>query len=721
MKKVVFFLAVLCLAAGALAQEAEDDLVQITPQAGGWEIEQLFRTISEYTGQSIVFDPASPQIRGRKIEFVGTQTVPRSKLFEWFQSLLSFQRLVLVPVGPVNHVQWMALDLNAPQITNRPIFVAEDDLESFADRDGVYIVSTITVKNLTDTSRARNALAQLSTRQIGRINDVPGNLAFVVGDFAPVVASMNRLLRAMDKEPIEYNPVPMTYPLKEAVAAEVEPILLQLLATDDQARAARRTQQPGVPEKPGPQIIADTRQDAIIVYAVPEDQERIGDLIRLLDQEVVYKRGNIHIRPIKHTNATELASLLSELISGTGLGTSGSSRTPRQPGRPGTGPASAGQLTGQGDPVLVADDRSNSLLIQASATQLADLEDIIRQIDVPRDQVLVEAALVELSVDDLFRFGMELVSATTQRDPNERTFFGATQYGLSTLTDTDDDGIVDTNIPTINTGLIAGIYDNKRFPVLLQALQTEGRAQALSIPSVVVENGAQATMKVEDEVPYQIRSTDQSGNTNFSVEFTQAEISLDISPHISSDNYLRLHIVQKVQSFGTRSSENFPPPKTARELETDIVVPDGYTVVMGGLMDKKTTKSKSGIPYLRDIPILEYLFGTESETTSTTSLFLFVTPHILRQGDQGHFDDYHRQSWERKMLADRLIEQVIDIPNSRFRDKPLLPEGELERIQDSGFLDMPRYKSRPTPQMTADEARRRFDDLKTGNGEESQR
>ena len=90
--------------------------------------------------------------------------MPKEDLFAWFQSLLSFQRLILVPVGPREHEQWMALDLNASQITNRPIFVPEDDIENWADRDGVYIVSTITVKNMGDTSRARNALRANSDR-----------------------------------------------------------------------------------------------------------------------------------------------------------------------------------------------------------------------------------------------------------------------------------------------------------------------------------------------------------------------------------------------------------------------------------------------------------------------------------------------------------------------------------------------------------------------------
>ena len=250
--------------AQGLTEPGSEEIIQVQPKEGGWHLEELFRTISAYTEQSIVYDPQSPLIKGRKVELVGVQEVPREKLFEWFQSLLSFQRLILVPVGPENHEQWMALDVNAPQIQSRPIFVSENQIMEMADRDGVYVVTTITVKNLTDTSRARNALAQLSTRQIGRINDVPGNLAFVVADFAPVVASMYQLLKAMDVKPLEYIAIGETYRLTHAVATEVEPILLDLLQTVQPQRPAGRGTT-AAPEKPEPRIIADTRQDAILV------------------------------------------------------------------------------------------------------------------------------------------------------------------------------------------------------------------------------------------------------------------------------------------------------------------------------------------------------------------------------------------------------------------------------------------------------------------------
>jgi general secretion pathway protein D len=374
--------------------------------------------------------------------------------------------------------------------------------------------------------------------------------------------------------------------------------------------------------------------------------------------------------------------------------------------------------------VIVADTRTNSLLIQATRTQLDDLEGIIEQIDVPRDQVLVEAALIELAIDDLIRFGVEVTSASP--DPEKTAAFGRSAFGLTTLSDTDADGIPDINVPNFSqAGLTAGLFDKDNFPVVLQALATTTNARALSMPSAVVEDGAQARMTVTDQVPFQIRSTAPGGETNFSVDFTDAEITLDISPHISSDNYLRLHIVQTVQSFRGQTSPDLPPPRTSREIETDIVVPDGYTVVMGGLITENTSDTVEGIPLLMDIPLLGHIFRSTRKSTTTTSLFLFVTPHILKNlataGQE--FADYHRVTWERKLLADRLLDKAVEIYHTRFKlgEDTEKEKDDLEKIQDSGYLDKPRYKTRPRAEMNAEEAWKRFRDLskeKTKKGED---
>ena len=209
----VLAVAALFLTVPAISQELAvsgkaEDLYRFMPGKGGDDIETLVEIIEKETDVAIVLDPNSPQVRGRKITVKGVVTIPRKKIFHWMQSLFSFHRLIFVPVGPKEGNVYALHDMNSPQITTRPIHVPEAEIEKWADRDGVYIVTTVSLKHLSDTSRARNALAQLSTRQIGRINDIPQSRSFVIGDFAPVVYAQWKLLKEMDLVAATAPPLP---------------------------------------------------------------------------------------------------------------------------------------------------------------------------------------------------------------------------------------------------------------------------------------------------------------------------------------------------------------------------------------------------------------------------------------------------------------------------------------------------------------------------------
>ena len=195
----------MCVAAmPAVSQEAAKDaggeVWVLEPAEGGILLADLLTAVAEVTDVPIVYDPASPLLK-QKVKFLETVRVPRDEVFRWLQSVLVFSRIVLVPIGPGR--DWMVKDLNDPMAFAHPTYVPEAEIEEWKDRDGVYIVSTVRLNHLKDTTRARNALAQLSTRAAGRVNDVPNARAVVIGDYAPVVYSMWKLLKAMDVEEID--------------------------------------------------------------------------------------------------------------------------------------------------------------------------------------------------------------------------------------------------------------------------------------------------------------------------------------------------------------------------------------------------------------------------------------------------------------------------------------------------------------------------------------
>ena len=172
-----------------------------------------------------------------------------------------------------------------------------------------------------------------------------------------------------------------------------------------------------------------------------------------------------------------------------------------------------------------------------------------------------------------------------------------------------------------------------------------------------------------------------------------------------------------MQSFRAQTNISLPPPRTSREIETDIVIPDGYTVVMGGLVNEIETETQEGVPYLEDIPLIGYLFSSRATAKTTQSLFLFVTPHILKH-KKSDFADYHAITWRRKLLADKLLDETVSIYESRFKLDPAeqaREKSEADQIEASGFTDVPRYHGQVTAPPRPEEWRKRFEEARASN------
>ena len=173
--------------------------VTLSPKANGWRIDELFEQVQAATGISFLYDSGNAAFKQAKVEFIGPFKIPEDQLFAWLQAVLSYRKLVLVPVGPKavdGKQQWFVMDQADPNLKSRPVYIDESEILDYADRDGLYVVTTMRVRDMVDTSRVRNALAPLSTATagIGRIQDVPGGKALIVGDFAPVIAAMKQVL-----------------------------------------------------------------------------------------------------------------------------------------------------------------------------------------------------------------------------------------------------------------------------------------------------------------------------------------------------------------------------------------------------------------------------------------------------------------------------------------------------------------------------------------------
>jgi type IV pilus assembly protein PilQ len=292
---------------------------------------------------------------------------------------------------------------------------------------------------------------------------------------------------------------------------------------------------------------------------------------------------------------------------------------------------------------LSVDERTNTLLVQDTSAKLADIRRLVQTLDVPVRQVLIEARIVIVS--DTFerdlgvRFG---VSTAQQNGPGgilavTGNGVGANQIvnnGLGQLPATTLDNRYQVNTPAANTNgsigisLLGGSY---LVDLELSAAQNEGKSETISSPRVITANQKQATIMQGVEIPYQESAS--SGATT--TQFKDAVLKLKVTPLITPDNRVILDLDVSDDSVGqqvTSATGGSVPSIDTRQIITQVLVNDGQTVVLGGILDTTKSKAANKVPFLADIPVLGYFFRSTVDINNKTELLIFITPKILREG-----------------------------------------------------------------------------------------
>jgi type IV pilus assembly protein PilQ len=301
------------------------------------------------------------------------------------------------------------------------------------------------------------------------------------------------------------------------------------------------------------------------------------------------------------------------------------------------------------------DARTNTLLLQDTADKLEDIRRMVTTLDIPVRQVRIESRLVIVNNDFQRELGAVLgVTAVGKNGNNGLITTTGSAAGVDNIVSsalTNLTGTGSTNPVTLPTGSNAANRYNVNLPVAspagsialgilgsdylldleLSAAQTETRADVISSPSVITANQKQATILQGTEIPYQESAS--SGAT--SIQFKDAVLSLQVTPQITPDNRIILDLDVKKDTVGTvvvaSGGVNVPSIDT-QEIITQVLVSDGQTLVLGGILTTNHTIEENKVPYLGDIPILGNLFKTTTKTNDKDELLIFVTPKILHEG-----------------------------------------------------------------------------------------
>ena len=308
---------------------------------------------------------------------------------------------------------------------------------------------------------------------------------------------------------------------------------------------------------------------------------------------------------------------------------------------------------------VAIDERTNTLLLQDTSERLADIRRLVSTLDIPVRQVLIEARIVIVNDDYSRELGVRF-GATTAFQHGGRDgsgVVGAQNFGR------EDDDIVLSHVPQLDAagnpinspfGFVAPDPVNRymvNLPVAnpagrlamtlldsdyivdleLSAAQAEGRGEIISSPRLITANQREATIEQGVEIPYQESSS--SGATT--TQFKKAVLSLKVTPQITPDNRVILDLTVSKDSVGqlvASATGGFVPSIDTREIVTQVLVNDGQTVVLGGILETERREAETKVPWLGDIPVLGHLFKTTSKTDNKDELLIFVTPRILREG-----------------------------------------------------------------------------------------
>ena len=681
-------------------------VLNLDEEGDGIDLEWFTKLCEQATGIDFTFgDDIAGQLRQTKVRLFGEKRIPKDEFYSFYQIIMFINGFILTKVGP-DHLAVVLVQPVTPtgnqraNLRNEAIYLLPEELDDYSDQVATQVITVMHLPH-TDVRTLGNSLRGLTNDPTGQQGVIPvGNTnSVILSGFASNVASLARILRLVDEESARdtsVSPVFEVIKLEFAAAEDLADILEQLLDAQSRQAQVRRNQanaQAGgaqVPTSGGEsKILTDPRTNSLLVMALPEDLVNIKQLVARLDVDLIEPERTYHVYMLENVRAGELADTLEEFLEGASRVQQGVG------GGRGQGQGAVpGGTSRDNEIVVVPDDTTNSLLVAASRRRYEEVQDLIDRLDRRQQQVLIETALIELSGRESFNLGVELGFADIPASGTGG--FGVTSFGIGTFADSDGDGIPDVKLAgDINgqpgLGVTAGIFDSDDFslPVLLSAAKTRSNTNVLNIPSVLVNNNGSAQVtSVESQPTTDVNQSNVTTQESFG-GYEDAGITLQISPSISASGYLRLDITLEVSIFTGTFSGPIPPPKITRTIQTSVSVPNGDTMVIGGIITDNRDASRTGVPWLLDLPLVGSLFRTDTENENQTTLYFFVTPHIL---SDENFADLAEYSYEVKLNAadkigaDRV--RVID-PDFGAEGKSALEgfEVPLYRSPSAGEVD----------------------------------
>ncbi len=610
---VLLFFAFSSICHGAkLSEKAlEEEGRLVTMDFRGVEIGTLVKFIGELTGKNFVVDE---RVRG-KVTAISPTKITVDEAYKVFESILEVHGFATVPAGKVIKVV-PATEARGKSLTTTV------GTEAVPDADTM-ITQVVPIRHAT-VNDVKALFTPLVSKSSLLVAYQPTNTLIVTD----VLSNINRLLKILKEVDIpgyalQLAVIPLHYASAEVVSQELKTLFE---ARKTPSRAPTPRPQVEAVEISAPEelkLIPDERTNSLIVLATAQTIEMIKGIIGKLDQEVPRGKGNIHVHYLEHAVAEDLASILTGVAQEAKEGT-----------KPGTA-STAGKLPILGEKIsITADKTTNSLIIIASPQDYSVIEEVIQKLDIVRAQVYVEALIAEVTLDKVKDLGVEWNA--TEDVKGDFDPLGRTDFGLMDAVQ----GAGETALSGLIMGVTKGFVtiDGTDIPdikALLHFYSGDSDVNILSTPRLLTTDNEEAEILVGEERPF-LKSSQLTteGSTVRTWEYKDVGINLKITPHISKGKLLRLEIFTEIKSFVEElAGEVGAVVTTKRQATTSVIVEDGSTVVIAGLIRDDTTGSIAKVPILGDIPLLGWLFKSRSQTKIKTNLLIFITPRIVNTAE----------------------------------------------------------------------------------------
>ena len=670
-------------------------------QAQTWKINlrdadltAFINEVADITGKNFAVDP---RVRGN-VTVISNKALNKDEVYDLFLGVLNVNGVVALPSG--NTVK-LVPDSNAKN--------AGIPYDARSRAGGDQIVTRVIWLENTNPNDLIPALRPLMP-QFANLAAVAGTNALIASDRATNIYQLENIIRNLDgtgQNDIE------AVTLQSSQAEEI----IGLLETMSSTGASKDMIGSRV------RIIADNRTNRILLKGDADTRKRLRHMIEMLDVPSADRLGGLKVFRLKYASAKNLAEILQGLVTGQSVSSSTNNSNSSNSinnlvnNNQNTNNSSSTNSTSsinlntgfnhnqnagitsfnQNGVSIIADDTQNALVVKADPQLMREIEAAIQQLDVRRQQVLIEAAIMEVSGNDTDQLGVQWALGDLSSGVGLINFSNIGS-SLSKIAAGYLTGGAAGAGGAIGDGATIGLGDYREGPngsrqlygALIQALKKNTKSNLLSTPSIVTMDNEEAYIVVGQNVPFVTGSVATTANSTVNpyttVERKDVGVTLKVIPHIGEGGSVRLEVEQEVSNVENSKGQATDLVTSKRAIKTSVLADHGQTVVLGGLISDQTDLTRQGLPFLSDIPVLGRLFRADGRENTKRNLLVFIHPTIV-----GDAEDVKRISQQRYNQLYSL--QLSMDKNGNFAK---LPENLNDIYQQPNQINTSPYQTLPT-------------------------